>query len=473
MKPDEFRKHAHHLVDWMAGYLENVDKFPVKSPVRPGDILNQIPDSPPEHGEPFSDLMRDLNEIIMPGITHWQNPNFFAYFPANTSPPSILAEMITSTLGAQCMIWETSPAAAELEEKMMIWLRDMIALPSGFEGVIQDSASTATLAAILTAREKTSGFSINTEGAEHSGRLRVYCSEQTHSSIEKAVKISGIGRKNLVKIPVRDDFSMNPEILNAEITSDIKNGFIPCFVVATLGTTGTTAIDPLRAIGKICHENGIWLHVDAAMAGTALILPEFQWMLDGREFIDSFVFNPHKWMFTNFDCTAYFVKDATTLIKTFEILPEYLKTRTRGKVNDYRDWGVPLGRRFRALKLWSVIRSYGTEGLREKIRNHIYIASQLAVMISKEPDFEILAPVVISLVCFRFKPAGYNEEQVNALNEKLNHLLNDSGKIYLSHTVLKGRYTLRMVTAQTNVTPEHVENAWALIMKTARSLNPC
>ena len=473
MKPDEFRKHAHHLVDWMAGYLENVEKFPVKSPVGPGDIFNKIPGKPPEHGEPFGDLMRDLDEIIMPGITHWQNPNFFAYFPANTSPPSILAEMITSTLGAQCMIWETSPAAAELEEKMMIWLRDMIGLPAGFEGVIQDSASTATLAAILTAREKISGFSINTEGTKHSGTLRIYCSDQTHSSVEKAVKISGIGRKNLVKIPVRDDFSMNPEILNAEITSDIKNGFIPCCVVATLGTTGTTAIDPLRAIGKICQENGIWLHVDAAMAGTALILPEFQWMLDGREFIDSFVFNPHKWMFTNFDCTAYFVKDAATLIKTFEILPEYLKTRTRGKVNDYRDWGVPLGRRFRALKLWSVIRSYGTEGLREKIRNHIYIASQLAVMISKEPDFEILAPVVISLVCFRFKPAGYNEEQVNALNEKLNHLLNDSGKIYLSHTVLKGRYTLRMVTAQTNVTPEHVENAWALIMKTARSLNPC
>ena len=473
MNPDEFRKHAHHLVDWMAGYLENVEKFPVKSPVGPGDIFNKIPDKPPEHGEPFGDLMRDLDEIIMPGITHWQNPNFFAYFPANTSPPSILAEMIISTLGAQCMIWETSPAAAELEEKMMIWLRDMIGLPAGFEGVIQDSASTATLAAVLTAREKISGFSINTEGAKHSGTLRIYCSDQTHSSVEKAVKISGIGRKNLVKIPVRDDFSMNPEILNAEITSDIKNGFIPCCVVATLGTTGTTAIDPLRAIGKICQENGIWLHVDAAMAGTALILPEFQWMLDGREFIDSFVFNPHKWMFTNFDCTAYFVKDAATLIKTFEILPEYLKTRTRGKVNDYRDWGVPLGRRFRALKLWSVIRSYGTEGLREKIRNHINIASQLAVMISKEPDFEILAPVVISLVCFRFKPAGYNEEQVNALNEKLNHLLNDSGKIYLSHTVLKGRYTLRMVTAQTNVTPEHVENAWALIMKTARSLNPC
>jgi aromatic-L-amino-acid/L-tryptophan decarboxylase len=470
MKPDEFRKHAHELVDWMAGYLENVENYSVKSLVEPGSIFNKIPGKPPERSEPFSALMKDLDEIIMPGITHWQNPNFFAYFPSNSSPPSILAEMIMSTLGAQCMIWETSPAAAELEEKMMIWLRDMIGLPSMFEGVIQDSASTATLAAILTAREKSTGFSINTEGAKHSGTLRIYCSDQTHSSVEKAVKISGIGKNNLVRIPVRDDFSMDPEKLKEEVALDIKKGFIPCCVVATIGTTGTTAVDPLRAIGEICNENNIWLHVDAAMAGTALILPEFQWMLDGREFIDSFVFNPHKWMFTNFDCTAFFVRDAGSLIKTFEILPEYLKTRTRGKVNDYRDWGVPLGRRFRALKLWSVIRFYGTEGLREKIRYHIRIASQLSEMISKEADFEILAPVIISVVCFRFIPDGYNEEQINSLNEKLNHRLNDSGKLYLTHTVLKGKYTLRMVTAQTNVTLAHVEKAWNLIMQTARTL---
>lgn len=470
MTHDEFRKHAHELVEWMADYMENVESYPVKSSVIPGEIFSKLPDLPPSKPESFSTLMKDFDEIIMPGITHWQNPNFFAYFPANTSPPSILAEMIIAALGAQCMIWETSPAAAELEEKMMIWLRNMIGLPDLFEGVIQDSASTATLAAILTAREKVTNFQINNEGAANAGIFRVYCSEQTHSSVEKAAKISGIGRKNAVKIPVRSDFSIDPEKLKEAIIKDKERGYISCCVVGTIGTTGTTAVDPLRALGEICSEYGIWFHVDAAMAGSALILPEFQWMLDGREYIDSFVFNPHKWLFTNFDCSAFFVKDAATLIKTFEILPEYLKTRTRGQVNDYRDWGVPLGRRFRALKLWSVIRCYGIDGLQTKLRSHIKIAAWLAEQISNESDFEILAPVTICVVCFRYNPEGYSENQKNAMNEKLNHTLNDSGSLYLSHTVLNGKYTLRMVTAQTNVTNEHVEKAWSVIKETARSL---
>jgi aromatic-L-amino-acid/L-tryptophan decarboxylase len=353
---------------------------------------------------------------------------------------------------------------------MMIWLRELIGLPDYFEGVIQDSASTATLAAILTAREKTTNFSINNEGAGKAGTLRVYCSDQTHSSVEKAVKISGIGRKNLVKIPVKEDFSMDAEKLHEAVIKDKAKGYIPCCVIASIGTTGTTAIDPLRAIGEVCHKNGIFLHVDAAMAGTALILPEFQWMIDGKEYIDSFVFNPHKWMFTNFDCTAFFIKDTESLIKTFEVLPEYLKTRTRGTVNDYRDWGVPLGRRFRALKLWSVIRTYGIEGLREKIREHISIAAQLVKMISDEADFEILAPVVLCVVCFRYNPSEHTDEELNIINEKLNHLLNDSGELYLTHTVLNGRYTLRMVTAQTNVTLNHIVKAWELIRNTARSI---
>lgn len=471
MTPDDFRKHAHELVEWMARYMEDAGKYPVKSQVKPGDILGRIPDHPPTEAETFSHLMQDLDNIIMPGITHWQSPNFFAYFPANNSPASVLGEMITATLGTQCMIWETSPAAAELEEKMMNWLKQMTALPDEFEGVIQDSASTATLAAILTAREKATGFSSNDEGAGKNPKLRVYCSDQTHSSVDKAVKIAGIGRKNLVKVPTREDYSFDPEKLREAIKIDIEMGFKPCCVVGTIATTGTTAIDPIKEIGEICREHGIWLHVDAAMGGTALILPEFRWMLDGFEYVDSFVFNPHKWMFTNFDCTAYFVRDAASLIRTFEILPEYLQTRTRGQVNDYRDWGVPLGRRFRALKLWSVIRSYGVKGLQDKVRYHIEIALKLKNMISREPDFEILAPVVISVVCFRYRPAGRSDEELNALNEKLNHILNDSGKIYLTHTKLRGKYTLRMVTAQTEVTLEHVEKAWVLIKDTARKLN--
>jgi aromatic-L-amino-acid decarboxylase len=472
MKPDEFRKHAHDLVDWMAGYMENVEKYPVKSTSLPGEIFNKLPPEPPADPDSFETFFSDFQNIIMPGITHWQSPNFFAYFPANSSPPSVLAEMITSTLATQCMIWETSPAAAELEEKVMNWLRDMIGLPGNFEGVIQDTASTATLAAILTAREKATQFRINQSGCNGEKTLRVYCSEQTHSSVDKAVKIAGIGKKNLVKLKVREDYSFDPESLEEAIKSDISSGMAPCCVIATLGTTSTTAIDPLRAIGEICNRYDVWLHVDAALAGTALILPEFRWMLDGSEYIDSFVFNPHKWMFTNFDCTAYFVKDAEVLIRTFEILPEYLKTRTRGKVNDYRDWGIPLGRRFRALKLWCVIRMYGVKGLQEKVRYHLSLARKLSEEIASEPDFELLAPVKLNTVCFRYNPAMKNIDNLNALNEKLNHILNDSGKLYLTHTKLKGMYTLRMVTAQTTVTWDHVKTAWEIIKTTARNLSP-
>jgi len=470
MNPSEFRKYAHELVDWMASYMEHVGSYPVRSQVKPGEISGRLPGSPPFDPESFESFFSDFEKIIMPGITHWQSPNFFAYFPANSSPPSVLAEMLTATLASQCMIWETSPAAAELEEVVMNWLRDATGLPASFEGVIQDTASTATLAAILTAREKKTGFGSNESGMYDGPVLRIYCSEQTHSSVEKAIKIAGLGRKNLVKIRVNDDYSMDPVALEEAVKADADSGFVPCCAVATLGTTGTTAIDPLRRIGEICSRHGIWLHVDAALGGTALLLPEMRWMADGCEYADSIVLNPHKWMFTNFDCTAYFVKDAATLIRTFEILPEYLRTRTRGQVNDYRDWGVPLGRRFRALKLWCVIRMYGIKGLQEKIRLHLRLASWLAEQVNSEKDFELLAPVPLNTVCFRYIRPGEQEEALDGLNEKLNHALNDSGKIYLSHTRLQGKYTLRMVTAQTNVTAEHVKKAWELIKNTARSL---
>jgi aromatic-L-amino-acid decarboxylase len=471
MDSNEFRKYGHEIVEWIARYYENIEQYPVKSKSTPGSVKEALPPIPPTGSESFDLFLKDFDEIIMPGITHWQSPNFFAYFPANSSPPSVLAEMLTAALGAQCMIWETSPAAAELEERMMDWLREMTGLPSYFEGVIQDSASSATLAAIITAREKVTGNASNKEGLYTAGRLRVYCSAQAHSSVDKGAGVAGIGRENIVRVPVKNDYSIDTDALRKAIDQDLSAGYIPCCVVATLGTTGTTAIDSLRSVGEICREKNIWLHVDAAIGGTALLLPEMRWMADGMEYVDSLVFNPHKWMFTNFDCSAYFVRDAASLIRTFEILPEYLKTRTRGLVNDYRDWGIPLGRRFRALKLWAVIRTYGVERLQAMIREHIRLAKMLAGLIEAEKNFTVLAPVKLNTVCFYFMPEGMSLEKANRLNEKINHTLNDTGTIYLTHTTVGGRYVLRMVTAQTTVEERHVLNAWEMIKECASALS--
>jgi aromatic-L-amino-acid decarboxylase len=471
MDSNEFRRYGHEIVEWIARYFENVEQYPVKSGVRPGEIKNALPELPPSGSESFDLFMKDFDEVIMPGITHWQSPNFFAYFPANSSPPSVLAEMLTAALGAQCMLWETSPAGTELEERMMEWLRSMMGIPPEFEGVIQDSASSSTLAALITAREKVTRYRSNREGLSDTGRMRIYVSGQTHSSVEKGAGIAGFGRDNLVRVEVRSDFSMDPEALERAIERDIASGYIPCCAIATLGTTGVTAIDPLRAMGEICRKHGIWLYVDAAIGGTALLLPEMRWMADGIEYADSLVFNPHKWMFTNFDCSVYFVRDAASLIRSFEILPEYLKTRTRGEVNDYRDWGIPLGRRFRALKLWAVIRSYGVEGLQSLIREHLRLAKMLAGLIEADRDFRLMAPVTLNTLCFRYCPAGMGDEDANTLNEKINHALNDTGKIYLTHTKVDGRYVLRMVTAQTGVTERHVRQAWDLIRETASALS--
>ena len=471
MNNDEFREWAHRLADRMADYYEDIETYPVKSNVKPGDILKQLPELPPANGEDMALIVSDFEQIIMPGITHWQSPNFFAYFPANGSYPSILAEMLTASLGVQGMVWDTSPAAAELEELVMNWLKTMCDLPSNWDGVIQDTASTSTLVAILSAREKITAYGINESGFCGNEKLRVYCSSEAHSSVEKAVKIAGIGSKNLVKIATDDQFRMNPALLRKAIEEDKAKGFVPLCVVAAIGTTGCTAIDPLAEIAHVCEEFRTWLHVDAAFAGTALLLPEYRWMIKGIEKADSFVFNPHKWMFTNFDCSAYFVKDKETLIRTFEILPEYLKTGNRGLVNDYRDWGIQLGRRFRALKLWFVIRSFGVVQLQEKIREHIGIARWFEKQVTEHPDFEILAPVTLSVVCFRFIPDGINDlENHNRINETLMKQLNATGKLFLTHTKLNGKFTLRMSVAGTLTEQRHVEKAWELIKETASGL---
>lgn len=471
MDSNQFRKEAHKLVDWMADYMEKVEDYPVKPDVEPGDISRQLPKSAPEESEPFEDIFKDFEEIIMPGMTHWESPYFMGYFPANKSYPSVLAEMLTATLGAQCMSWLTSPAATELEERMMVWLRDLIGLPEIFTGVIEDTASTSTLCALLMAREQVTDFEVNEKGFSGDQKHTVYCSSETHSSIEKGVKIAGFGRQNLRKVAVDETFAMKPEALEKAIRKDLEKGCTPTAVVATIGTTGSTAIDPLQEIADICSRYDVFLHVDAAYAGTALLLPEKRWMNEGIEHADSFVFNPHKWMFTNFDCSAFYVQDEALLVRTFEIMPEYLKTPEDQRVKNYRDWGIPLGRRFRALKLWFVMRSFGVEGLQNKIRYHIRLAEDLTNKIKEHNEFELLAPVPLNTICFRFHPPHISDEQkLDELNEKLLNQIQDSGKVFLTHTKLKDRYTIRIVLGNTNLEQRHVEKAWQFIHDRAANL---
>ena len=467
MNTEDFRKNAHELVDWMADYFENVEDYPVLPDVKPGDILKQIPKHAPDKAESFDTIFKDFKEVIMPGITHWESPNFMAYFPANKSKASVLAEMLMSTLGSQCMIWLTSPAAAELEEQVMFWMRDMLGLPKSFTGVIQDTASTATLSALLTAREQATNFAINEKGFGEQ-KFTVYASSQIHSSVEKAVKIAGIGAAQFRQIPVDENFAMQADSLEEAIVKDLENGFKPVCVISAIGTTSTTAIDPIAEISTICKKHKVWHHVDAAYAGTALVLPEMRWMSEGVEEADSFVFNPHKWMFTNFDCTAYFVKDPLALVNTFTITPDYLKTSVDEEVKNYRDWGIPLGRRFRSLKLWFVIREMGVEGIQQKIRKHIALGKWLANEVDTHPNFELMAPVPLNTVCFRFVDGP--AEQLDALNEKIMNTINKSGKLFFTQTKLNDQFTLRLAFGNTNLEAYHVENAWKLIQETANEL---
>ena len=469
MSPEEFRRHGHAAVDWIADYHSRIETFPVLSRVKPGDIRSMLPAVAPENGETFDTILADLDRIILPGITHWQSPNFFAYFPANASGPGILGDLLSSGLGVQGMLWSTSPACTELETCVLDWLVPALGLPDKFlstksgGGVIQDTASSATLVALLAARERATAFTSNKQGCD--GRLVAYCSTQTHSSTEKAAKIAGIGSDNLRNIEVDQNFAMRVPALALQIEADVKAGLLPFFVCTTVGSTSSLAIDPVKDIAKVCGDHKIWLHVDAAMSGTAALCPEYRFIHDGVESADSYCFNPHKWMFTNFDCSCFFIADRKHLIGTFTILPEYLRNQATesGAVIDYRDWHIQLGRRFRSLKLWFVLRHYGIKGLQHHIREHVRLAQKFAGWVAKDNRFEIAVPCQLNLICFRLK-SGDNA------NQRLLENLNRSGDLFLTHTKLEGKFTLRLCVAQTNTQAHHVEHAWQRIQEEAAKL---
>jgi aromatic-L-amino-acid/L-tryptophan decarboxylase len=470
MTPDEFRRHGHAVVDWIADYYSKVESFPVLSRVQPGQIRASLPPSAPVKGEPFEAMLADIDKVILPGITHWQSPNFFAYFPSNASGPSILGDLLSSGLDVQGMLWATSPACTELETHVLDWLVPMLGLPEKFlststgGGVIQDTASSASLCALLAGRERATNYRSNAQGCD--GKLVAYGSTQTHSSVEKAAKIAGLGAANLRAVAVDQNFAMRPDALGSQIAQDKAAGLVPCFVCATVGTTSSNAIDPVPEIARICREQGVWLHVDAAMSGTAALCPELRHIDQGVEFADSYCFNPHKWMFTNFDCDVFYVGDRKALLQTLSVLPEYLRNQATesGAVIDYRDWQIPLGRRFRALKLWFVLRHYGIEGLQYHVRQHVALAQRFAEWVRNDDRFELAAPVPLNLVCFRHKGG-------DAANQTLMDRLNRSGALYLTHTRLNDRFTLRFCVGQTNTQARHVEQAWKAIQNEAASLS--
>jgi aromatic-L-amino-acid/L-tryptophan decarboxylase len=464
MDPEEFRKQGHAAVDWIADYYKRVESFPVLAQVAPGEIRKSLPSAAPQHGEPFERILADMDRVILPGITHWQSPNFYAFFPGNSSGPGILGELLSAGLGVQGMLWATSPACTELETLVLDWLVPALGLPEKFlstnsgGGVIQDTASSATLCAVLAARERATNFVSNRTGC--TGRLVAYTSAQAHSSVEKAVKIAGLGQENLRLIAVDDKFALDPQALAQAVREDSAAGLVPFFACATVGTTSSNAIDPVPAIGAICREHNLWLHVDAAMSGTAALCPEFRYIHAGLEFADSYCFNPHKWMFTNFDCDCFYVAERKVLIQTLNVLPEYLRNQASesGAVIDYRDWQVPLGRRFRSLKLWCVLRYYGIEGLQFQLREHVQLAQEFAKWVEGDSRFVLAAPVPLNLVCFRLKSGDER-------NQRLMDALNRSGDLYLTHTRLSDKLTLRMSIGQTNTKRRHVEKAWRRIQE--------
>nr|QEO74598.1 Decarboxylase, pyridoxal-dependent [uncultured bacterium] len=468
MTPEEFRAYGKQVVDWVADYLETVESRPVRSQVAPGEVRAALPAHPPEQGEGFDAVLADLERVVLPGVTHWQHPSFFAYYPSNTSGPAILGDLLSSGLGVQGMLWATSPACTELETVVVDWLAELLGLPDHFRtddvggGVIQDSASSASLLAVLAALHRVTDGAFAKGGP--TGRHTLYVSSETHSSLAKAARIIGVGVDNVRVVGVDEKtLAMDPAELDRMLTEDRAAGATPVMVCATVGTTSTAAVDPVRAIGEVCRRHGVWLHVDAAYAGVAAVCPELRWLGDGvAEYADSYATNPHKWLLTNFDCTVMWVADRTPLVGALAIQPEYLRNTATasGSVVDYRDWQIPLGRRFRALKLWAVLRWYGAEGLREHIRTGVAQAAELATWVAEDPDFELHEPQTLGLVCFR--PRQSDDDATMALMEALN----DSGELYLTHTRVAGRVVLRMALGGTRTEARHVRAAWDAIRRT-------
>ncbi len=469
MKWDEFSEWGRRVADWTQDYHQTVGERPVRANTEPGDILNALPSTPPEGGEGMEAIFADFEDIVMPGITHWQHPRFFAYFNSNASAPSVLAEFLASAIAPQCMLWQTSPAATEMETRMMDWLRQALALPGEFQGVIQDSASSATLAAVLTMREKALNWQGNQQGLFAQKPLRIYCSAEVHTSVDRAIWVAGIGQQNLVRIPIRGDWrGMDPEALEAAIESDIAAGLQPAGVILCVGGTGTGATDPVDRVLAVAEKYGLYSHVDAAWAGSAMICPEYRHYWPGIERADSIVFNPHKWLGVQFDCSAHFLKDPEDLVQTLAISPEYLKTHGKDGIINYSEWSVPLGRRFRALKIWFLIRTYGLEGLRARLRNHVNWSVKLHEKLMLEPDFKVVTAPMYSLWTFRYAPAGATD--LDALNLKLVNAINDDGRIYLTQTRVDGDLVIRFQAGQFETTEADVMMAYDVITEIARGL---
>jgi aromatic-L-amino-acid decarboxylase len=488
MPAEEFRKYGHQVVDWIADYLASPDRYPVLSSVSPGQITDALPESPPARGEDFKEVLADLDKIIVPGITHWNHPAFFAYFAVSGSGPGILGEMLAAAFNVNAMLWRTSPAATELEEVTLGWLRQMIGLPETFSGVVYDTASISSLCAIAAAREVMPGLRAREDGlgahSDGTGRLRLYASEQAHSSIEKAAITLGIGQAGVRTVPTDAEFRMDPAALARAVKEDRDAGWLPFCVVATVGSTSTTSIDPVPAIADVCEREGIWLHVDAAYGGSAALLPEMKWILEGCDRADSLVMNPHKWLFVPVDLSALFCRRMDVLRQAFSLVPEYLRSGEADEVRNYMDYGPQLGRRMRALKLWFVIRYFGVEGLAARIREHIRLAREFADWVDASRDFERLAPTPMSTVCFRGRPfdlrgdapvksgkSGDLEAYLDRLNEKVLEKVNAGGEVFLSHTKLRGKLTLRIAIGNIRTTGHHVERARKKLESALRQLD--